>query len=59
MIRNLIGFVLFMVLFIIGGQFGFIGGALGFVGGIATWIAVSTGKLDFAVRPLVDTALDD
>ena len=54
MIRNLIGFFLGGLIFILMGQIGGIVGVLGFIGGIAVWIAVATGRLDSLVRPVLD-----
>ena len=52
MIRNLIGFLLGGIIFILLGQFEGVVGVLGFIGGVAIWVAVALGKLDFLVRPL-------
>ena len=53
MIRNLIGFFLGGLIFILLGQIGGIVGVLGFIGGIAVWIAVATGRLDSLARPVL------
>lgn len=54
-IRTLIAFVVFMVLFVGGSSIGGgLGGTIGFVVGLIALFAIASGKLDLVVRPLKD-----
>ena len=59
MIRNLIGFVAFMILAIAGGNIGEVPGILGFILGVGAWFAIATGRADFLVRELKDLSWRD